>query len=221
MSALIRVLLSQKAIQINPGEKAEVTLTVQNFSEIVDRYKITVDGIEPTWVSISREELSLFPKDQDQVKISFSLPAGADAKSGHYDVRVQVLSQEKPTERTTAPLDLTVTAHPNLTISLQPQKQSGSSGAQYTVKLHNPGNADLTISLEAEDAEGGCAYTITPAKVLLPAGGEAKAILNLTPKVKPGREQKRYHFTVTAKTQGIPALVKKTTGEWVQLPTKK
>jgi len=221
MSALIRVLLSTKSIQINPGEKAEVTLTVQNFSEVVDRYKITVDGVDPSWISVSREELSLFPKDQDQVKISFAVPADVAAKAGHYDVRIQVISQENPTERSTAPLDLEITAHPNLEISLQPQKQSGRAGAQYTVRLRNSGNADLTVLLEAEDAEGGCAFTITPAKVSLPAGGEATAALNLVPKGKPGKEQKSYRFTVTAKAQEIPALVKQAMGEWVQLPAKK
>ncbi len=221
MSALIRVLLSHKSLQINPGEKAEVTLTVQNFSEIVDRYKITIDGVDPSWVSVSREELSLFPKDQDQVKISFALPAGTKAKAGHYDVRVQVISQENPTERSTAPLDLEVTAHPNLEISIQPQKQTGRDGAQYTLRLGNAGNADLTVSLEAEDVEGGCSFTITPEKVSLPAGGTATATLNLVPKGKPGKEQKSYRFTVTAKAREVPALVKKAMGEWVQLPAKK
>ncbi len=221
MSALIRVLLSTKSIQINPGEKAEVTLTVQNFGEIVDRYKIAVDGVDPSWVSVSREEISLFPKDQDQVKISFAIPADAEAKAGHYDVRVQVISQENPTERSTAPLDLEITAHPGLEVSLQPQKQSGREGAQYTVRLRNSGNADLTVLLEAEDTEGGCAFTVTPAKVSLPAGGEATATLNLVPKGKPGKEQKSYRFTVTAKAQEIPALVKQAMGEWVQLPAKK
>ncbi len=221
MSALIRVLLSHKSVKINPGEKAEVTLTVQNFSEIVDRYKIAVDGVDQSWVSISREELSLFPKDQDQVKITFSPPAGVGAKAGHYDVRVQVISQENPTERSTAPLDLEIAAHPNLEVSLRPQKQSGRAGAEYTIRLRNSGNKDLTVLLEAEDAEEGCSYTIKPPKVSLPAGGEATAQLSLTPRKKPGKEQKTYRFTVTAKAQEVPALVKKAVGEWIQLPVKK
>ena len=221
MSALIRVLLSHKSIRIDPGEKAEVTLTVQNFSEVVDRYKIAVDGVDPSWVSLSRGELSLFPKDQDQVKITFSPPAGVKAKAGHYDVRVQVTSQENPTERSTVPLDLEVAAHPNLEVSLRPQKQSGRSGAEYTIRLRNPGNEDLTVLLEAEDEEGGCSYAITPAKVSLPAGGEVTAKLNLTPRRRPGKEQKSYRFTVTAKAQEVPILVKKALGEWVQLPVKR
>ncbi len=221
MSALIRVLLSKKTLQINPGEKAEVTLTVQNFSEIVDRYKISIDGVEPVWVVISRDELSLFPKDQDQVKITFSLPAGTGARAGHYDVRVQIVSQENPTERSTAPLDLEVTAHPNFEIALQPQKQKGRGGMTYSVRLRNLGNADLTLSLAAEDAENGCQYTFTPAQIALPAGGEASAMLNLAPNGKPGKTEKTFRFTVTAGAKDVPALVKKAVGEWTQMPAKK
>jgi len=221
MSALIRVLLSKKALQINPGEKAEVALTVQNFSEIVDRYKISVDGVEPGWVVVSRDELSLFPKDQDQVKITFSPPAGMKAKAGHYDVQVQVVSQENPTERTIAPIDLAITAHPNFEVALQPQKQRGGIDATYTVRLRNLGNADLTVSLEAEDAENGCTYTLTPARISLPAGGEANAALKLISKGKPGKEEKTYRFTITAGAKEVPALVKKAMGEWTQLPAKK
>jgi len=70
MSALIRAVLSSQAVQLHPGEHADLVLTVQNFSEIVDRYQITVEGVDPSWVNLSRSELSLFPKDQDQVRLT-------------------------------------------------------------------------------------------------------------------------------------------------------
>lgn len=49
MSALIRVVLSHRELQIEPGQKGELVATVQNLGEIVDQYSIEVDGLRPGW----------------------------------------------------------------------------------------------------------------------------------------------------------------------------
>jgi len=170
MSALIRVVLSAASVELRPGEKTELTLSIQNFAEIVDRYKISVEGGEPSWFTLSRSELSLFPKDQDQVRLIVQLPAGAEARAGRYDVRIQVTSQENPAERTTVPLDLVVAGQTTLELALHPQQQSGISEGIFTLQVNNPGNRDLTIQLLATDPEEGCLYVFNPPQFVLPAG---------------------------------------------------
>jgi hypothetical protein len=48
MSAEIRIQLSKNSVRLRPGERADLTLTVQNMGEIVDRYHITVQGADPS-----------------------------------------------------------------------------------------------------------------------------------------------------------------------------
>lgn len=53
MSALIRVTLSQTELQIEPGQKGELSVTVQNLSEIVDQYAVEVEGLDTAWFTVS------------------------------------------------------------------------------------------------------------------------------------------------------------------------
>lgn len=66
MSALIRVLLSQKELQIEPGQRGELLATIQNLSEIVDQYSVEVEGLLPSWYSVPVSGVSLFPQDQER-----------------------------------------------------------------------------------------------------------------------------------------------------------
>ncbi|GEM_PF-2529796 len=222
MSALIRVVLSASSALLQPGEKADVTLTIQNFSEIVDRYKITVEGIEPKWVTLSRSEISLFPKDQDQVRLTIQPPATAEARAGTYDLRIQVTSQENPAERTTEAFALTIAPQATLDLLLRPQKQSGMTAGVYTVQLSNSGNTDLTVQLTASDPEEGCSYTFHPPQLVLPAGQTGSAQLAVQPKAPPsGRISKTYTFTVTARPLESPKQVRQVQGQWEHLIPKR
>ncbi|MGC8873843.1 MAG: hypothetical protein ACP5SI_05265 [Chloroflexia bacterium] len=222
MSALIRVVLSAASAVLQPGEKTEVTLTIQNFGEIVDRYKVTVDGVDPAWVGLSRSEISLFPKDQDQVRLTIQPPATAEARAGSYDLRIQVTSQENPAERSTEAFALTIAPQAALELSLHPQKQSGLTSGVYTVRLANRGNTDLNVQFAASDPEEGCHYTFNPPQVALPAGQEGSSQLVVQPKAVPvGQVPKTYAFTVTARAQEAPRLVRQVQGQWEQVVPKK
>ncbi len=222
MSALIRAMLSTESIRLQPGEKAELTLTVQNMSEIVDRFRIAVEGLDPAWAALSRTELSLFPKDQDQVRLTIAPPAGPSARAGAYDLRVQVTSLENPSERTTLPLALEVAAQAAFEASLRPQMQSGLKEGVFTLHLRNGGNSDLSITLTASDPEEGCVYAFSPARTPLPAGQERLVQLTVRPKVpRAPQGGKTYSFTVVARPEELPQQARQVPGQWQQLAPKR
>ena len=222
MSALIRVVVSAESAQLQPGERAELTLTVQNFGEVVDRYRITVEGVPAEWATVSRPELSLFPKDRDQVRISLHPPAGPETRAGRYDLVIQVTSQEKPDERSSVPFSLEVVALGAMQLSLSPSTQRGTAQGTFTVGVHNPGNADLTVLFEAMDPEGGCFYLFDSPQLTVPAGQECSAQLVVRPVAPlPGKEPRSYTFTVTARPAEDPKLTRQVQGEWKQLPRRR
>jgi hypothetical protein len=215
MSAEIRIQLSESSIQLRPGERAGLDLTVQNMSEIVDRYHITVAGIDPTWATLSRSELSLFPQGQDQVKITVELPQGAAARAGRYEILVQVASEENPAERSTATVTLEIAAVPAFDLTLRPQRQSGTGQGTYRLQVTNQGNADLSLQFEAGDPEEGCHYVFAPPLLVVPAGEERPGQLQVRAKAAPPRGQaKTYAFSVTARPAETPELVRQVPGEW-------
>ena len=212
-SALIRVVLSQKELQIEPGQRGELLVTIQNLSEIVDQYAIEMDGLDPSWYTIPIPEVSLFPQDQERVRISLHPPSGPQAQAGTYDFTVSVASRENPTEETAVSATLDVLATPTLDVELSPQKASSRRDGAFQVKLANPSNVDLTIDLFAADPEGACIYQFQSQRVSLGAGQSREVSLTVTPKTRPHHgEVRHYDFTVRAVPTMAPAQARTVTG---------
>lgn len=222
MSAEIRIQLSKNSVRLRPGERADLTLTVQNMGEIVDRYHITVQGGDPSWTTLSRPELSLFPQGQDQVQVTVGLPSSPPAGAGRYELSVQVTSEENPAERSTAVIDLEVVAVPAFDVVLRPQRQSGMGEGTFRLEVVNQGNADLSTQFEASDPEEGCLYVFEPPLLVVPAGEERPGQLRVLPKAAARRGQaKSYPFTVTVRLAETPEMVRQVRGEWEHLPRRR
>jgi len=203
MSAVIRVVLSRKDLEIEPGQEGEIVVTIQNLSEIVDRYQIRVEGLPPGWVDISRSEISLFPQDQDQVRVGFQLPAAPTARAGGYDFQLQVVSEENPAERTSVEANLQVLAASSFSLALSPQRQRSESAATYQLRIVNEGNTDLRLRLSGGDPEEGCGYVFSQSELTVPAGESQAVSVQVTPRVlpEPG-EARTYDFNLRAEDVG-------------------
>ncbi|MBN1955256.1 MAG: hypothetical protein JW900_09435, partial [Anaerolineae bacterium] len=185
--------------------------------EVVDRYAIAVEELDPSWVTLSRTDLALFPKEQDQLVLTFRPPEGAPA--GRYEVPVVVASLDSASESTTVTLVLEVVAEHALELALRPQRQTGVSEGLFRVQLKNAGNADLTVHFEATDPDEGCQYAFDPPQVVVAAGQEAQVQLTVRSKRALGSEQPRtFLFTVTARPLEAARLVRQVSGEWMQVP---
>jgi hypothetical protein len=215
MSAKIRVVLDRNELEIEPGQQGDVLVTVQNFSKIVDQYTITVDGLDPSWVSIPTTELSLFPQDQESVHITVQPPAGAAARAGRYDLMVRVSSRQSPADRTSVPLTLHILPVTAFELSLRPQRQTVRGSATYQVIITNPGNDDLVFSFTASDPEDACTYRFHPQRATVRAGSQGAVSLTVTPK-QVTREAGRYDFTVVATPEGVPSQAQQVNGELLQ-----
>jgi hypothetical protein len=213
MSALIRVLLSHGELQIEPGQRGELLVTVQNLSEIVDQYSIEVDGLDPSWYSLPVSEVSLFPQDQERARISLHPPSAPAAQAGKHDFTVRVTSRENPAERTSVPATLEVLPTLDLEAGLSPQRVSSTRHGVFQLQLANPSNVDLTVDLAATDPEEACVYRFAPQRVTLGAGQSRSVSLTVAPKQKPPRGEARlYNFTVRAVPTTVPEHVQVVTG---------
>ena len=217
MSAIIRVALSRKALQIEPGQVGELTVTIQNLSEIVDQYLIEIEGIDDTWVSASPSRMSLFPQDQGQVTVRLSPPG--TARAGTYDLAVKVVSRENPVEWTTVHAEVEVAPVFLFDVGLAPQRKSTlGEDAAFRVRLSNPGNVDVTIGLSASDPEDACTYSFEPPQVVVGAGASAEASLAVVPRQPAGERAKLHSFTVKAVPVDAPQRAQTVSGQLECLP---
>ncbi len=212
MPAIIRVTLSRKALQIEPGQQGELTVTIQNLSEIVDQYIVEVEGLDRGWFTVSPPRVSLFPQDEEKVTVKLHPPLTAPA--GRVDFAVKVVSRENPVEWSRAKATLDVTPVFLFDLRLSPQRQTIIKGdGNFTVELTNPGNVELTLNLSASDPEEGCTYRFRPAQATIEAGGTTDVALTVTPEQRPRDQAKLYNFTVKATPVGAPERARTSSGQ--------
>ncbi|MGD2104288.1 MAG: hypothetical protein PVJ55_04120 [Anaerolineae bacterium] len=212
MSAIIRVALSRKQLDIEPGQKGELSVAVQNLSEIVDQYNVEVEGLDAGWITLSPPRLSLFPQDEGQVTIKLHPPEAA--KAGTYGFAVKVVSRENPVEWTRVHATLEVSSVFVFEVNLSPQRQSIVEGeATFDVHLTNPGNVDVTLNLSASDPEEALSYRFDPASVTIEAAGKKTASLTVSPKQAAKAGGRSYAFTVRAAPAGAPGKTRTVSGQ--------
>lgn len=202
MSDKIGVTLSSNALEVNAGERVEFTAIIHNRSQIVDQFTTEIVGLDPSWYDLSVTSVSLFPGDRDEVRIAIHPPKTAETKAGSYPFTVKAVSGADPQEFTVAEASLSVRTFAELSVEMSPTRVVGRSGT-YVITLNNQGNADVTQSFEASDAEEALNYTFKPEEVTVPAGGSATVELLTQLKKKPKIEgEKEYPFQVVVKPSG-------------------
>lgn len=212
MSAVIRVALSRRMLQIEPGQRGELSVTIQNLSEIVDQYIVQVQGLNDAWLTLVPPRISLFPQDEGQVTVKLHPPERA--RAGTYEFTVKVVSRENPVEFSTAQGTLDIAPIFLFDVSLTPQRKTTTGeDAPFSVQLSNPGNTDITLQLSAADPEDACRYAFDTDDVTLEAGGSTTVPLAVAPKHGAGDEGRMYRFTVRAAPIDAPEKARTATGE--------
>jgi hypothetical protein len=193
MSASIGLSLSSAKLEVAPGESVEATITIRNQSQIVDQFGIRIEGLQPTWWTLSTSSVSLFPEEQGEVKLTIHPPKEAEAKAGSYSFQIRAVSQANPEEMTEEKAYLILRGFLVWDVEMSPTKVAGASGT-YQITVTNSGNADIRLILEGKDPEEALEYTFRHNKVIVPAGESALITLQVRP--KQGQKEKLYSFQV-------------------------
>jgi len=193
MSANIVLSLSSTKLEVAPGESVEATITIRNQSQIVDQFGIRIQGLSPTWWTLSTPSVSLFPGDQGEAKLTIHPPKEAESKAGSYSFQVRAVSQANPEEMTEEEAYLILRGFLVWDVGMSPTKVTGRSGT-YRLTASNSSNTDITLIFEGKDPEEALDYTFSHDKVTVPAGESALITLQVRP--KKGEQGKLYNFQV-------------------------
>jgi hypothetical protein len=169
--------------RVAPGGTANLTVSVANLGSVVERYTLSMVGIDPGWWTVAPASLELFPESGaarldgkptvGQFAISIHPPRLADARSGEWPIGVKVKS-EHGDESLVEEGTLYVEPFSSVEGQLRPTLLSGRRGATTTVLLTNAGNKPETVDLRGSDPEDRLSISFVPVTAALEAGAKTR-----------------------------------------------
>lgn len=232
-------------LALAPGGKADFTLVVTNQGQVVDTFDLVVEGIDPSWYTLTTASVSLFPGATDTLGLSVHLPEspavaphaasasvsstdsaspnGAVAAAGEHQMHLRVVSRDDASAAA-ADVVLEVLAVGTLRTELLPQRVIlgglGAPGAwgRYRLRLINEGNADRLVDVAVADDEAALEARLDADRLAVPAGETREVGIALRTKRRPWiAPQRTVPFTVTA-TAALDELAERSTVQGVGEP---
>ena len=118
----IGLTVAPETIQLAPGSRFPVVLTVTNNAAIVDQFGLSVEGLEPAWFDVRQGLVSLLPGAVGILEVDVHLPEGPEALAGRHQVTLRVASREVPSVQASIDLWLEVLAVGAVQASLRPER---------------------------------------------------------------------------------------------------
>ncbi|PSB28213.1 COG1470 family protein [Chlorogloea sp. CCALA 695] len=184
---------------VQPNQPQTLSVTVNNHSSRVDRFRLHCLDLDKTWFAIryptnelselglvsSTDGLELNPGGQGEIIIEFHYPV--DMPAGHYSPTLQIVSDNALEQ---VFLDLVyLEIKPKLHLSVELETILGKISykpGQYRLTLTNQGNSirELAVSASSREEVESCEYVCDPPIVNLLIGGTATISLTIYPKQK-------------------------------------
>lgn len=218
MITMVQVELSSEELEVEPGGTVQVTATVTNTGDQVDRYQIEVEGVDMEWYAIPVPAVTVAPNESKRERILFRPPRSTASRAGVYPFVVRVRSLESG-DAGIAQGSLSVSTFKSLEIDLTP-KRGGATffrrDTEFAVRIANRGNTEHTLLLHASDPEDACVYEFETERITLPPDGEQEVLFRVEPTTNPviGSTQ-LIGFTVIARAIDDPYLSASTQGQLV------
>lgn len=199
----VGIFIETSRLSVNPGSSAILTLTLINQGAVVDHFRVTVDGVPPSWVT-EAPAVQLMPGAMQTVNLTIQPQKSPRSRAGEYTLTVKATSQDAPKEFAQTKVSLSVGSYSQFKSDLYPQKLRARQTARLTVQ--NQGNRPETYQLTCRDRGDELAFKALKPQLQVPEGQTGTADFSAAPRQRKliGGEQ-TYTFTVSvAPAQGEP-----------------
>lgn len=176
----MRVEVEPRSATVVPGYPTVLTVRVVNTGTVISGSSLRILGVDPRWVHLDQDQLSLFPDAAGVVVLTVTLPPGIPAGVRLLGVEVRELTP--PMDRQVVEVELTVPAELGLKVDLDPVTTTGGHNATVGVLVANTGNSVLDIDLSGTDEEGQVKFIFSPDRATLAPGDRTLAAAELKAK---------------------------------------
>jgi hypothetical protein len=164
----VHVTASPLLVELPTGQPARITVSITNTSALIDAYSVRAFGLDPQWMDVSTNRLSLFPSEVGTVDVGVALPE--DFPAGLRQVAIHVQSENDPAEFALAQITLDVGTRSRTTLRVDPVTVTGGNKAQFALIIGNEGNSTVQARPQGVDPEDKVEIGFEPPLVVLPPG---------------------------------------------------
>lgn len=192
--------LDVTSVTVKPGGQVQVGVTVTSTSDIVEGYRLTVLGTEPSrWAEVVPPVVDVYPGEEARAAVVFSPASGTSTTSGRFAFGVKAVSTESPDASAVVEGTVEVGAVAGLQAKIVPVTSRGRWRGRHVVRLENWGTSAAQLRVVAADQDDLLGFYVKPDVVDLPVG--TSAVVRLTARARRpflrGAEV-RHTFRVTA-----------------------
>src|SRR5687767_9449995 len=147
MAIAMKVTVSPERVSLRPAETADIEVTVQNASQVVEHFAASVVGLPSNelW-TCEPDVVKLRPKEVGTLRMTISVPERGGLVAGPYTLGVVVKSPYSQEVSRCEELPLDVQPAPALTMNVQPEVANGGKTGSFVVNLANEGNMPMAVT---------------------------------------------------------------------------
>ena len=142
--------LTQKQIQVGPGERTSTQMVISNQGKVVEHYKVVINGVPASWVTLPSQGLELLPRQEGTLNIEFHPPRNSRTSSGAHPVTILIMNQlgQVMAETNTT---IEIRAFDQLTLDVRPDPYQSRMGGTMTLTVENSGNSRTEYRVDVMD----------------------------------------------------------------------
>ncbi|MGY6502402.1 MAG: carboxypeptidase regulatory-like domain-containing protein [Acidimicrobiales bacterium] len=164
----MRVDVTPDVIAVQPGSRSVLSVSIFNDDTVIVAYRLRILGLDPAWVTIDENRLSLFPDASGHTNVALDIPH--DAPAGGRRIGVEVTSLTEPAVTEIVEVETIVEAEPAARLQLEPTSIYGTSVGSFGVSATNEGNTPLDVALAGDDPEDHLRFSFDPPRIRLAPG---------------------------------------------------
>jgi hypothetical protein len=199
--------LTPGQLQVAPGGETQAAISVKNSGPVVDSFALTVLGDAAGWAVCEPEDVSLFPGQDETVRILFRPPMSPDLPHGPVPFAVRVASSEDPPGSVVEEGILDIGGVSLVSVDMSPRtgRARGMRASRHRVALDNRGNARAIVDLVGSDDADTVDVKVTPPELEVAPGSAVFAQVRVRARRRFWRGPGVTHrFQVTAHPPGEP-----------------
>jgi hypothetical protein len=174
--------LSSSAIVVSPGGEEVERLTIRNLGTATESYAVVPLGICAGWTLIDPPTLTLFPGEEQTLKVTLRPPRSPSVAAGDSVLALRIVPHGQPDDAATIEASLTVLSFAQRRLSVLQPVQRARRRATYDIVLENQGNAQASCRLVLADAAGHLIGRFDPPSIGVDPGQNATSQVRVTAK---------------------------------------
>ncbi len=169
----VTVQMNPPSLRVEPGMRTDAQIEIFNQSELVEHFRVMVQGLPIEWVIMPQNTLQLMPGTRGTLPITIHPPRNPSATAGTYNLGLRVSSEERGMEIARGTGTLSVNSFHSFSVDMSPKRVRKNGKVRITV--NNTGNAPDSYTVSGRDREEGLTF-IPPSSSLSVGPGRAETV---------------------------------------------